>query len=198
MTAAAQDTQENARQRILKATWTLLETSADLKVRIADIAAEAGVSRQAVYLHFGNRSNLLLAAVRHRDATADLPKAFVEAARRHPVPAALTKFVKAWFGYIPRIQPVVQLLSATSQIDPEARAAWDDRMTNLRSLILELTRRLAAAGLLKQDWSAETAADWIWHHTHADGWHHLVDERGWNPADFARRVANSLNRDLLI
>jgi Bacterial regulatory proteins, tetR family len=34
-----------------------------LKVRIADIAVAAEVSRQAVYLHFGNRANLLLAAV---------------------------------------------------------------------------------------------------------------------------------------
>jgi len=33
----------------------------------ADIASEAGVSRQAVYLHFGNRANLLLAAVQYRD-----------------------------------------------------------------------------------------------------------------------------------
>jgi AcrR family transcriptional regulator len=39
-----------------------------LKVRIADIAVAAEVSRQAVYLHFGNRANLLLAAVQYRDS----------------------------------------------------------------------------------------------------------------------------------
>jgi len=71
-------------------------------------------------------------------------------------------------------------------------------MSNLRTLILALTRRLAAAGLLQPTWTVETAADWIWHRTHIDGWYHMVVERGWDPADFADRVARSLESDLLV
>jgi hypothetical protein len=93
---------------------------------------------------------------------------------------------------------VVQLLSAAAEIDQDARAAWDDRMSSLRNLILGLTHRLAAADLLQPAWTAETAADWIWHRTHVDGWRHLVDERGWDASEFARRVAASLERDLLV
>jgi hypothetical protein len=36
------------------------------------------------------------------------------------------------------------LLSAASQIDPEAKVAWEDRMSLLRRLIGVLTKRLAA------------------------------------------------------
>jgi AcrR family transcriptional regulator len=173
-----------------------MEKSEDLRVRIADIAAAAGVSRQAVYLHFGNRAGLLLAAFQYRDQT-HATGAIGRAAGLEPVPGALAAFVKAWFEHIPRIQPAAHLLSAASQIDPEARVAWEDRMGLLRRLILTLTKRLARAGALKPEWTVRNAADWIWHRTHLDGWRHLVGERGWDAAEYGRRVSASLEQDLL-
>ncbi|HEV7371545.1 TetR/AcrR family transcriptional regulator [Arenibaculum sp.] len=186
----------DTRERIVEATWKLMEESRDLQVRIADIAQAAGVSRQAVYLHFGNRANLLLAAVQHRDRTSPTG-AIARAALKDPVPGALGTYVEAWFAHIPRIQPVAQMLSAASLTDPEARVAWEDRMALLRRLTTALAGRLAAAGLLAPGWTAERAADWIWHRTHLDGWCHLVADRGWDPADAARQVRLSLERDLL-
>jgi AcrR family transcriptional regulator len=196
MAVAVHNGAGNTRERILEATWKLMEESHDLKVRIADIAGAAGVSRQAVYLHFGNRANLLLAAVQRRDSTSPT-WAIKRAAEEDPVPAALANFVEAWFEHIPRIQPVAHLLSAASQIDAEARAAWDDRMALMRRLIVALTRRLAMGGALKPEWTVEQAADWIWHRTHLDGWRHLVRERGWDAAEYGRRICASLQRDLL-
>jgi AcrR family transcriptional regulator len=184
------------RERILATTWRLMEKSKDLRVRIADIAAAAGVSRQAVYLHFGNRAGLLLAAFQYRDQT-HATGAIKRAAEAAPVEGALAAFVKAWFEHIPRIQPAAHLLSAASQTDPEARVAWEDRMALLRRLILILTKRLSEASLLRPEWTVTKAADWIWHRTHLDGWRHLVGERGWDAADYGRRVSASLQRDLL-
>jgi AcrR family transcriptional regulator len=184
------------RERILATTWRLMEKSKDLRVRIADIAAAAGVSRQAVYLHFGNRAGLLLAAFQYRDRT-HATGAIKRAAETAPVADALAAFVQAWFEHIPRIQPAAHLLSAAAQIDPEARVAWEDRMGLLRRLTLTLTKRLAAAGALKPGWPAAKAADWIWHRTHLDGWRHLVGERSWDAAEYGRRVSASLQRDLL-
>jgi AcrR family transcriptional regulator len=186
----------DTRERILATTWALMEQSNDLQVRIADIAAGAGVSRQAVYLHFGNRANLLLAAVQYRDRqspTADIKRA----AEDDPLPQALANFVHAWFAHIPRIQPVAHLLSAASQTDSDARLAFADRMNLLRGLIGALVARLAAAGMLRTEWAPAQAVDWIWHNTHLDGWWHLVGQRGWEPKEFARRVATSLERDLI-
>lgn len=194
--AATEGGSPETRARILEATWKLMEESRDLGVRIADIAAAAGVSRQAVYLHFGSRANLLLAAVQYRDRSSP-SETIAHAAMQDPLPAALAGFVSAWFAHIPRIQPVAQLLSAASQTDAEARVAWEDRMALLRRLTLVLARRLRAAGLLGPEWTAEQASDWIWHRVHLDGWRHLVAERGWDPADYGRRVTASLERDLL-
>ena len=40
------------REKIMRATWKLLEESGGSGVRMSDIAKAAGISRQAVYLHF--------------------------------------------------------------------------------------------------------------------------------------------------
>jgi AcrR family transcriptional regulator len=42
-------------------------------VRLEDIADEAGVSRQSVYLHVGSRTGLMIAIVQHIDAQEPLP-----------------------------------------------------------------------------------------------------------------------------
>ena len=184
------------RTRILDAAWRLIGEGEGIGVRMADIAAAAGVSRQAVYLHFGTRAGLLLAAVRHRDSQS--PTAAIRrAAEEAEAPGALAAYVAAWFAHIPRIEPVAHLLSAASLTDAEARVAWDDRMDLLRTHCLTLARRLAKAGLLQPGWTAPRAADWIWHRTHLDGWRHLVGERGWDARDTTRRVIASLERDLL-
>ena len=60
-----------------------------------------------------------------------------------------------------------------------------------------LTKRFAAGGFLKPEWTAKKAADWIWHRTHLDGWRHLVGEHGWSAAEYRRTVVASLQRDLL-
>ena len=196
MSKPAQAMRGDTRERILMATCKLMDKSRDLHVRVADIADAAKVSRQAVYLHFGNRANLLLAAVQHRDKLT-AAGTIARAARDVPVPGALGEYVRAWFEHIPRIQPIAGLLSAASQTDPEAKVAFEDRMNLLRGFTTVLAERLASARLLKRGWTVAKAADWIWHRTHLDGWRHLVGERGWDAAEYGHRVTASLEGDLL-
>ena len=120
-----------------------------------------------------------------------------EAAEEAPPRQALAAYVQAWFAHIPRVLPVARLLSAASQVDEEARIAWEDRMALLRRRTRALAGRLAEAGLLRPEWTVEQAADWIWHRTHLDGWRHLVEDQGWNAAEYGRRVRLSLESDLL-
>ncbi len=47
------------RTRILDATVRMLEEQGGRGVRMGDIAKAAGISRQAVYLHFSSRAELL-------------------------------------------------------------------------------------------------------------------------------------------
>lgn len=54
-----------ARERVLAATAALAERSGFDAVNVAAVAAEAGVSRQTVYAHFGGREELLNEAIVH-------------------------------------------------------------------------------------------------------------------------------------
>ncbi len=56
MVASTQD-------RVLDATMSLLATLGVAKLSLEEVAQEAGVSRQTVYRHFGNRDQLLSAAI---------------------------------------------------------------------------------------------------------------------------------------
>ena len=55
------------RTRILKAAWELLESNPGVAARMSDIAKKAGVSRQALYLHFPNRTELFVATTKYMD-----------------------------------------------------------------------------------------------------------------------------------
>jgi len=62
----------DTRTRILKSAWKLLEAEGANAVRMGDIAKAAGISRQALYLHFPARADLLIATTRYLDEVYDI------------------------------------------------------------------------------------------------------------------------------
>jgi AcrR family transcriptional regulator len=62
----------DTRTRILESAWKLLEAGGGSEVRMSDIAKDAGISRQAVYLHFPKRADLLIATTRYIDEVNDI------------------------------------------------------------------------------------------------------------------------------
>ena len=59
------------RKRIIEVTGQLIVEHGS-GLRLQEVAARAGVSRQTLYLHFGDRQGLILALVREMDATLQL------------------------------------------------------------------------------------------------------------------------------
>ena len=101
MSVAGMDTQS----RILEAAWALVRERGAGAVRIGEIAAAAGVSRQLVYFHFENRAGLLLAMARHRDVESGFVDRVADTRTLPPV-EGLEGLLRAWYGYIPEILPV--------------------------------------------------------------------------------------------
>jgi hypothetical protein len=88
--------------------------------------------------------------------------------------------------------PVARAIEAASVSDPDAAAAWEDRMQSLRAVLRGIVDRLAATDQLGPAWTKGEATDWLWSRTHIDVWRQLVVERNWNPSDVVDRVASSL------
>src|SRR5262245_10549240 len=100
------------REAVLAAAWRLIVARGRVDVSIADIAAAAGVTRQSIYLGFGNRAGLLVAMARHVDAqSAHTKRMRAIVTGGAGTPEALLGFMRAWLMHLPEIYPVGVLLS---------------------------------------------------------------------------------------
>ena len=175
------------RARILDDTRQLIGENG-AAISMSDVAAAAGVSRQAVYLHFPSRARLFLELVRQMDDEAQIrPRLAIALEADDPV-EALRGFLATWLRFAATIQPVATVLLATRTTDTDAWAAWDDRMTELRGGHLHAARRLAGAGLLRGGLDPRRAADLTWALTSVQVWEQLRLDRAWT----ARRVEREL------
>ena len=165
------------RESLLEAAWLLLRRD-PASASMARIAAEAGVSRQAVYLHFQSRAGLLLALVRWVDEREGVAERFGEALHARSPRAVLEAAARTWLDYLPRLHPVAHFL-ARSIDDAEAHAAWNDRMGELERIYRAPLRELHRSGKLRDGLSVEHAVALVRGVASVDAWHFLVHERTW-------------------
>lgn len=185
----------DTRTRILETAWKLLE-SGDKAVRMSDIAKGAGISRQALYLHFPNRAELLIAVTRHIDSVNDVDTRLAPSRAATRGIERLETFIAAWGGYIPQIHGISVALRAM-QGDPEAAAAWDDRMQAVRHGCAAAIRALATDGDLRGDLTEEAATDLLWVLLSVENWERLVRDCGWSQDAYLREVTALAHHALL-
>lgn len=166
-------------------------------VRLEDIAEEAGVSRQTVYVHFGSRTGLLIAMVQHMDEAGTL-QGLVERIFMAPTArVALDEVVALHAEYHPTIYPVARIFMVGRHEDEAVRAAWDERMESRRNLYHEVVEWLHRDGVLAPEWDIETATDVLWSMTSWQLWEELVVDRRWSSEDYLRHLRTVLRRTLL-
>lgn len=184
------------RQEILDAAWSLI-AQRGAEVSMSEIAGVAGISRQAVYLHFGTRGGLLMALVKRADERLRIREAFQEA-MGCPVPGErIDAWLAAWFGFVPEILPVARDLVRLRPTDPDAAAAWEDRMADLRKWMRELVASLAVDGALRDGWSIDDATDYLWTASSVQVWDLLAVERGWGSGPTAGLLRRTIPLALL-
>jgi AcrR family transcriptional regulator len=179
---------EATRAAILRATWSLIAEKRRLDVSQSEIAAAAGVSRQTVYLAFGDRTGLLTAMARNKDEETDHVARLSEISRAgSAAPEDFLRYLGIWLDYLPLIYPVGILLDAASLTDPGARSAWDDRMKGaLLAGLKRIVGHLAKGGHLASGWDAPGAAEFVWNLIHPASWRQLVVDCGWSADEFRR------------
>lgn len=187
----------DTRSRILEAAWKLLEDGGGSGVRMSDIAKAAGISRQALYLHFPSRADLLVATTRHLDTVKDVDGRLAVSRAAASGVARLDAFVAMWAAYIPEIYGVGKALMAMQETDDEARLAWSDRMNAVREGCAAAVDALAADGALAQNLTADKATDLLWTLLSVRNWEQLTRECGWSQEDYSAGIALAARRCLL-
>jgi len=186
--------ESETRTRILEATWRLMEQRRGQNVRMQDIAAAAGISRQAVYLHFGSRIELLVAAIRYGDQVLGLD----ERKRRWQATTSgvekLDTYVEFWGNYIPEIYGIARGLLAARETDEAAAAAWNDRMNAVREGCRVTIEALHREGMLAPEWTREEATDIFWAMLSIRNWEQFTSECGWSTSQYISRVQTLAKR----
>ena len=163
-------------------------------VRMSDVAGAAGVSRQAVYDHFGSRADLMVATVRHGDEVLGLDGRL----RRYRAATGgierLGAIIEFWGNYVPEIHGIARALLAARETDEAVAAAWDDRMGVVYEACRDIVERLHRDGVLAPGWSLEEAADVLWTMLSIRSWESLVLERGWPVSRYVDRMQKFTER----
>lgn len=157
-------------------------------VRMSDIAALAGISRQALYLHFASRAELLIATTHYGDRL----KGLSERLRRWDAATSgverLDAFVEFWGNYIPEIYGIARALLAVRESDEAAATAWNERMDAVRSGCRISIEALERDGMLAPVWNREQAVDLLWSMLSIRTWEQLTSECGWTHSEYVERM----------
>jgi len=184
----------DTRRRILGATLRLMEERNGQGVRMRDVADAAGVSRQAVYDHFGSRAGLMVATARYGDEVRGLD----ERLRRYRSATSgverLETFIEFWGNYLPEIHGIARALFAARETDEAVAAAWDDRMGVVQEACRNIVGRLQRDGTLAHGWSPEEAGDLLWTMLSIGNWENLTLERGWSVSQYVVQMQELAKR----
>lgn len=185
------------RTRILEAAWKLVEESG-AGIRLANVAERAGVSRQALYLHFGDRSGLLMALVDYVDKSQGWSEL-----RSHIFGApsgveSLRRWVEAMGSYTARIDQITQAVEANQYQDEAIADAWRKKMSGRQSMILTMMERISGEGALAAEWDVVDAANVVYVYTMPGPWRELTRELGWSIEKYASTVWRLLSESLLV
>ena len=115
-TAGPQD--EPTRERLIDAAVRLLSRPGGGLVSIEAIAAEAGLTKGAVYHHFADRGELLR-AVAHRVSPVEEMRAQIEPSVGLPARESLVIIARAYYAAMRSRADLVRNLAANSSQDPE-------------------------------------------------------------------------------
>ncbi len=164
---------------------------------MSDIAKKAGVSRQALYLHFPNRTELFIAATKAKDAEFHIDARLAPSRAAKTGRERLAAFVEAWGNYIPDIHGVAKTLIVLGETDEDAAHAWAERMADMKEGCAAAVAALARDGDLRPGLTEAQATDLLWSLLSVGLWERLVRDCGWTQKAYLDEVQRLARAALL-
>ncbi|MDJ0941616.1 MAG: TetR/AcrR family transcriptional regulator [Woeseiaceae bacterium] len=179
----------DTRTKILQATVRSLEQSGGRGARMGDIAKESGISRQAVYLHFESRADLLTQAFLYLGDQLDVDGRLAPSRAAATGQERLERYIEFWGNFLPEIYGVAKALMMARDTDEAAAAAWKDRMEAMRHGCRAAIGALHADGALAEEWTRSKATDAFFAMLQVPNWEYLTQECGWSKKEYIRRMS---------
>jgi len=188
---------KDTRTHILETTWKLLEAQPGKSLSMSKIAKTSGVSRQALYLHFTSRADLLIATTRYVDEVKQLDEQLAAVMQCTNGTDMLNAFVETWGNYIPQVYSVSKALMVTKDHDEDAAVAWREIMGCLHELCDEICQKLYNESRLAPDWLQQAASDFLYTLVSIHNWEQLTQECDWSQEQYLQHVRHAASKSLL-
>ena len=183
---------QKTRLNLLNSALRLLVERGYHGVGMEEVARDAGVSRQALYLHFRSKSELLVAMARYHDEMLDVPNIVRPEQEAETALEAIDAGIRAYALIEPQIFEVASVVYAARRTDEAAEAAWQDRMAFRRENVRRAMERLQNEGMLAEGWTVDEATDFAWGLVSMHTYEYLVVERGWTIEQLVDRLRTML------
>jgi AcrR family transcriptional regulator len=181
------------RSQILEAARAIFEEFGYYDAGLGAVAKKAGVSRQAIYLHFPSKAELLTALHLHIFATDVVP-----AIERHPDTDAMTALdaldamIAVDVEVISKVWQIHEALQIARRQHPEVEETLRPRDEERYRELLDRGRRLKRDGALPRNFRVGTLADMLWGLVNVGTYRGLVIERGWSLEQYRRWVRDTI------
>jgi AcrR family transcriptional regulator len=188
------ETPTNARSRrtqarLLDAARALLEVDGFEALTMAAVAAKAGVTRRAAYLHFASRAQLVSQLFEHVAKQEGLDDSLRRVWEAPDAVAALDEWARHLARYHTRLLAVDRAVERVRRADEDAARHRERVAAGKLHGCRNLARRLADEARLQPPWTVESAADMLYALTSSDVVEGLTIDRGWSHDELADRLA---------
>ncbi len=187
----------DTRTAILDAARVVFEEQGYFGGALGAVARTAGVSRQAIYLHFASKADLLAALHLHIYQTDVVP-----AAQRHPIWAAATALdaldacIAVDAEIASKVWRIHEALVVARRHHPEVDEALRPREEERYQELMRIGRWLKKDGELPPTMRVGTFADILWGLASLGTHQNLVVERGWSIGRYKRWVRDTIRSQL--
>ena len=182
----------NSKILILEAALALISKRGGADVTMAEIAKAAKVSRQAVYLHFTDRADLLVNLIRYTDQKRGLEREIRKIEQAPTGTAQLRAMASLQARMNPGIWAHARAFEAVRRTDKAADRSWRDRLQHRLEGCRAIVARLQKEGALRPGLDPATAADLLWNITSLRTWEDLVLDRKWSARQYEDRITELL------
>jgi AcrR family transcriptional regulator len=141
------------RERILQAAWKIIVEKGEAAATVKDVAKQASVSRQAVYLHFADRSHLLSSLSDFLDEKIGLGGWMREVEALDGGEAMVRRIAETRAQRSLVMAPLIRSIEGDRHRDEAAAEAWKRRHgMNVAWMADVVVRKLASEGRVHPSW----------------------------------------------
>ena len=198
-----QDQARRTRARVVEAATSLFVERGYAATSIASIAEAAEVAPQTIYATFGTKAAVLGAAIDVALAGDDEPvpvydRADAQAAMAADTPkAAAEAFARQVTALMERAGHLLAAADAAAQSDPELTPLWVGGHRGRHEDMKRVACSLADRGLLREGFTAKSAADLLWVLASPEAYRSFTVIRGWTSKQYEPWLVDAVGNGLL-